>query len=180
MKIKDLINSADFSFNVPFRVLEYLGNYDDDGTPNDDTKLVYESWQKDVNPDLANRLGEEEITAINTGDDGVTEIEFTQFFTYYGCYDYPDMRKQETKPISEPRVLYPTMNEIAYDLMKISVTISEELPEYGYEFIWDVAQKIYNEWKMGGAQDDEERIYIQEYARRRINEIMETEWQDKP
>ena len=169
MKIKDLINSADFSFNVPFRVLEYLGNYDDEGTPNDDTKLVYESWQKDVNPDLANRLGEEEITAINTGDDGVTEIEFTQFFTYYGYYDYPDMRKQENRPKSAQDIIPNELDRIAYDLMQISVIFADEFYEAEYESIWEFAKLTYAEWLRG------ETIYpgehLDEYARRKVREM---------
>ena len=69
MKIKDLICNPEFCFNVPFRILEYVGTDDDP----DKTLLVYDSESPEEIPDdVQNRW----ISAINTGDDGVMEIEF--------------------------------------------------------------------------------------------------------
>ena len=68
MRIRDLIN-GDFSFNFPFRILEYVGTDDDP----DKTILVYESESPEEIPDdVQNRW----ISAVNEGDDGVMEIEF--------------------------------------------------------------------------------------------------------
>ena len=68
MRIRDLIN-GDFSFNFPFRILEYVGTDDDP----DKTILVYESESPEEIPDdVQNRW----VSAVNEGDDGVMEIEF--------------------------------------------------------------------------------------------------------
>lgn len=69
MRIKDLINNAEFTFNVHFRILEYLM---DDEDP-DATLLIYDS--ESVRP-FPESVGEHWISAINTGDDGVIEIEY--------------------------------------------------------------------------------------------------------
>ena len=71
MKIKDLINNAEFTFNVPFRILEYVGTEDD----MDKTLLVYDSESQEEIPDDVNNRW---ISAINEGDDGVMEIEFVR------------------------------------------------------------------------------------------------------
>ncbi len=69
MRIKDLVNNAEFCFNFPFRILEYVGTDDDP----DRTITVYESESPEEIPDdVQNRW----ISAINEGDDGVMEIEF--------------------------------------------------------------------------------------------------------
>ena len=68
MRIRDLIN-GDFSFNFPFRILEYVGTDDDP----DKTITVYEGESPEEIPDdVQNRW----ISAVNEGDDGVMEIEF--------------------------------------------------------------------------------------------------------
>ena len=68
MRIRDLIN-GNFSFNFPFRILEYVGMDDDP----DKTITVYESkWETEIPADVQNRW----ISAVNEGDDGVMEIEF--------------------------------------------------------------------------------------------------------
>ena len=71
MKIKDLINNAEFTFNVPFRILEYVWTEDDP----DKTLLVYDSESPEEIPDDVNNRW---ISAINEGDDGVMEIEFVR------------------------------------------------------------------------------------------------------
>lgn len=69
MRIRDLIQ-GDFSFNFPFRILEYIGDVDNP----DETILIYESNSVRELPNVVlNRW----ISAINTGDDGVMEIEYT-------------------------------------------------------------------------------------------------------
>ena len=71
MRICDLVNNAEFCFNVPFRILEYVGTEDDP----DKTLLVYDSESPEEIPDdVQNRW----ISAINEGDDGVMEIEFVR------------------------------------------------------------------------------------------------------
>lgn len=68
MRIRDLIN-GDFSFNFPFRILEYVGTDDDP----DKTITVYEGESPEEIPDdVQNRW----VSAVNEGDDGVMEIEF--------------------------------------------------------------------------------------------------------
>lgn len=69
MRIGDLINNPEFSFNVPFRILEYIGTPEDP----DKTLLMYDSESTRPFPES---LGERWISAINQGDDGVMEIEY--------------------------------------------------------------------------------------------------------
>ena len=73
MRIRDLVNNMEFSFNVRFRILEYVGTDDDP----DKTIVVYDSESlKEIPDDVQNRW----ISAINTGDDGVMEIEFIKLY----------------------------------------------------------------------------------------------------
>ena len=65
MYIGDLINNPEFNFNPHFRILRYL-----DG---DETRTVFDST---VSGDIHFDLMFKTITAINTGDDGVLEIEY--------------------------------------------------------------------------------------------------------
>lgn len=69
MRIGDLINNKEFSFNVRFRILEYVGTPEDP----DATLLMYDS--ESVRP-LPESLLMRWISAINEGDDGVLEIEY--------------------------------------------------------------------------------------------------------
>ena len=69
MRIKDLINNKEFCFNVHFRILEYMNMPDDP----DATLLIYDSESARLLPES---VGERWISAINTGDDGVLEIEY--------------------------------------------------------------------------------------------------------
>lgn len=66
MRIHELVSNPTFSFNVPFRILKYIGG--------DETITVFDSESSagDIHFDLMTK----EITAINTGDDGVLEIEY--------------------------------------------------------------------------------------------------------
>ena len=66
MRIHELVCNPDFSFNVPFRILEFLGG-DNVTTHYDSTRGRY---------GLTRELLNQEITAINTDEDGVVEIEF--------------------------------------------------------------------------------------------------------
>lgn len=71
MRIKELVNNAEFSFNVPFRILEYVGDEDNP----DKTVLMYDSESPEEMPDdVADRW----ISAVNEGDDGVMEIEYVR------------------------------------------------------------------------------------------------------
>jgi len=71
LKIKDLINNAEFCFNFRFRIVEYVGTKEEP----DKTVLVYDGESEEEIPDdIQNRW----ISAINTGDDGVMEIEFVK------------------------------------------------------------------------------------------------------
>ena len=71
MRIKELVNNAEFSFNFPFRILKYAGDEDD----MDKTVLMYDSESPEEMPDdVADRW----ISAINEGDDGVMEIEYVR------------------------------------------------------------------------------------------------------
>lgn len=80
MKLKDLIDNLFFLFNIRYRVIEYLGNYGTDGAPNDDTKLIYDSEGPEGDfSEVIREYGDYEIIAINSGEDGVTEIEIMQF-----------------------------------------------------------------------------------------------------
>ena len=65
MTIGDLVNSRQFNFNAPFRILWYCGE--------DETVTVFDSTESG---DLPFELMQKWITAINTGDDGVLEIEY--------------------------------------------------------------------------------------------------------
>ena len=65
MYICDLINNPEFNFNAPVRILKYL-----DG---DETVTVFDST---VSGDIHFDLMMKSITAINTDDDGVLEIEY--------------------------------------------------------------------------------------------------------
>ena len=65
MYICDLINNPAFNFNASFRILRYLGG--------DETVTVFDST---VSGDIHFDLMFQTITAINTGDDGVLEIEY--------------------------------------------------------------------------------------------------------
>ena len=66
MYIGDLINNPEFNFNAPVRVLQYRGG--------DETVTVFDST---VSGDIHFDLMFKSITAINPGDDGVLEIEYT-------------------------------------------------------------------------------------------------------
>ena len=66
MYISDLISNPEFSFNAQFRILHYLGG--------DETRTVFDST---ISGDIHFDLMMKTITAINTGDDGVLEIEYT-------------------------------------------------------------------------------------------------------
>ena len=65
MYIGDLISNPEFSFNAPFRILSYLGG--------DETVTVFDST---VSGDMHFDLMFKRIIAINSGDDGVLEIEY--------------------------------------------------------------------------------------------------------
>lgn len=71
MRIEELVNNAEFTFNVPFRILEYVGTEDDP----DKTIKVFDSAESgDVPFDVMHRY----ISAVNEGDDGVIEIEYVR------------------------------------------------------------------------------------------------------
>ena len=65
MYIGELINNPEFNFNAQLRILHYLGG--------DETITVFDST---VSGDIHFDLMMKSITAINTGDDGVLEIEY--------------------------------------------------------------------------------------------------------
>lgn len=69
MRIFDLIENLNFSFNAPFRIVKYLGE-------GDETQIVYDS-EKDTEK-IPFEVMTSPITAINTGDDGVLEIEYIE------------------------------------------------------------------------------------------------------
>lgn len=64
MRVAELINNPEFNFNVPFRILKYLGG--------DETVTVFDSTKS---ADISFDLMVKSISAINAGDDGVIEIE---------------------------------------------------------------------------------------------------------
>ena len=66
MYICDLINNPEFNFNAPLRILKYIGG--------DETVTVFDST---VSGDIHFDLMFKSITAINSGDDRVLEIEYT-------------------------------------------------------------------------------------------------------
>ena len=66
MLIGDRLCNPQFSFNAPVRVLHYLGT-------DDDTETVFDSTESG---DFPYDLAFKSISAINTGDDGVLEIEY--------------------------------------------------------------------------------------------------------
>ena len=68
MRIGELVNNPEFSFNAPLRILHYLGHEDETRTVFDTT---VSGWG-----DLPFDLIDKSISAINTGDDGVIEIEY--------------------------------------------------------------------------------------------------------
>ena len=66
MYIGDLINNPEFYFNAPLRILWHRGDCE--------TVTVFDSTiSGDIHFDLMMRR----ITAINMGNDGVIEIEYT-------------------------------------------------------------------------------------------------------
>lgn len=72
MRICDLISNPEFSFNAPFRI----ASYDMDA---DRLTVVFDSRESgDVPPDVMMRW----ISAVNTGDDGVLEIEYISDMRY--------------------------------------------------------------------------------------------------
>ena len=66
MRIHELVRNPDFSFNVPFRILEYLGG--------NETATCYDSTK--CREGLTRELLKQEILSINTDEYGVVEIEF--------------------------------------------------------------------------------------------------------
>lgn len=66
MRIGDLLCNPQFNFNVPFRVVRYLGT-------DDNTEVMFDSEQ---GADFPFDLEAKWISAINEGDDGVLEIEY--------------------------------------------------------------------------------------------------------
>lgn len=73
MHVFDLIDNREFTFNIPFRIVKYVGWDDEDS---DETITLYDS-QNPSEPDVD--LRKFWITAINEGDDGVMEIEVDDF-----------------------------------------------------------------------------------------------------
>ena len=67
MRIHELVSNPEFSFNTPYRILHYLEG--------DTAVKVYDS-REGGEPTAYQR---KDITAINTGDDGILEIEYTDF-----------------------------------------------------------------------------------------------------
>ena len=67
MYIGDLINNPEFNFNAPLRILWYNGG--------NETVTVFDST---ISGDIHFDLMFKSITAINTGDDGVLEIEYAE------------------------------------------------------------------------------------------------------
>ena len=67
MYIGDLINNPEFNFNAPLRILWHRG----DGK----NVTVFDST---ISGDIHFDLMFKSITAINTGDDGVIEIEYAE------------------------------------------------------------------------------------------------------
>lgn len=88
IRVGQLIDNPEFSFNVPFRICEYVDTTTEEALKNGD-ELTGETivWydddedEKDIPEDIKRRW----ISAINIGDDGVLEIEFVRL---YG-EDYP-------------------------------------------------------------------------------------------
>lgn len=76
MTIGELINNPEFTFNPNFRILQYHGE-------GDHTTTVFDST---VSGDIPFDLCDKTITAINTGDDGVLEIEYTLMLCDYFGY----------------------------------------------------------------------------------------------
>lgn len=73
MYIADLINNTTFDFNAPFRIVHYIGG--DDPKDFDRSEVVFDTTKGDY--DIMPLLMVQEITAVNAGDDGVLEIEYT-------------------------------------------------------------------------------------------------------
>ena len=72
MKIKELIDNREFSFNVPFRIYEYIPpDSEDEG----EVDLKYDS---ETDMELDYELYDKWISAINHGDDGAVEIEYLE------------------------------------------------------------------------------------------------------
>lgn len=68
MYIGDLINNPEFSFNAPLRILWDKGG--------DEFVTVFDSA---ISGDISFDLMFKRISAINTGDDGVIEIEYLDY-----------------------------------------------------------------------------------------------------
>ena len=66
MKIRELVKNPGFNFNVHFRIVELCGS--------NDICNHYDSVQGRCC--LTDELLNQEITSINTDDDGILEIEF--------------------------------------------------------------------------------------------------------
>lgn len=65
MYICDLINNPEFNFNAPLRILKYI-----------DGDKSFTAFDSTISSDIHFDLMFKRITAINSGDDGVLEIEY--------------------------------------------------------------------------------------------------------
>ena len=79
MKIGELINSMDFTFSAKYRIIHVESIYDE----NDQIKGVKLTETANQDSDIPFWLSERDIIAINEGDDGVLEIEYTDMIGDY-------------------------------------------------------------------------------------------------
>ena len=60
--------------------------------------------------------------------------------------------------------------DVAYELMKISVVVSEHRPDDDFMTIWDIAKRIYLKWMDGEDVHGFENAQSSLYAERYLNE----------
>lgn len=89
VRVGQLIDNPEFSFNVAFRICEYVDmvTEEDEEYVEGETIVLYDNSKGTGNPmkDVPEDIKRRWISAINTGEDGVMEIEFVRLIGE----DYP-------------------------------------------------------------------------------------------
>ena len=83
VRVGQLIDNPEFSFNVPYRICEYVDIRTEEQIDNgEEIELEEIVWYESSNPaeDVPEDIKRRWISAINIGDDGVLEIEFVRLY----------------------------------------------------------------------------------------------------
>ena len=83
VRVGQLIDNPEFSFNIPYRICEYVDIRTEEQIDNgEEIELEEIVWYESSNPaeDVPEDIKRRWISAINVGDDGVMEIEFVRLY----------------------------------------------------------------------------------------------------